>query len=210
MAATQLINLLTQDKLKLLTIERWNTLVTFGVVAGAATLGALTLILLLLLGGVSAASGSAQGEIREINHQVAELDKLDDGSGAKLEDVAGTLQGQLVIIKGLLDTKAKIRFGKAIERVGAAVPPDISFTQAAIDEKHVMTLSGTARSYGAVGRFAEALKQDGRLFNKPASGPTNYFKNVVVASTSFDQTTRLAQYSLRFELAEETFDASGG
>jgi hypothetical protein len=200
------INLLPEEKVKLLHIERLNAVSTVVTSIVGVTLAGVIVVLLVLIGGVSAGRAALNSEISKSNSQIAKLNHLDD-TPMKLEDEAKILQSQLKTIKTILATKEQVQFGAALVRLGKIVPPDVSFSQASIDATHVVTIVGKAKTFAAIGRFAEALNEDGTTLNRPGSGPQKYFSKVDITSSSFDQASGAVQYSLSFTLGEETFNA---
>lgn len=203
----QIINLLPEEKIRLLNIERINAVTTLAAgVAGVAILGS-TIVLLVVIGGLKAGQAALSGEIQKSNREVAALNKLKDDP-RRLEDQARILQNQLSVIKTILDTKTQVQFASALDRLSKIVPADVSFNQADINDQHVVTITGRARTYASVGRFAEALKSDGRLINTPSTGGgTAYFHDVAITSSSFNEADAAVNYSLTFTLGEETFRA---
>lgn len=203
----QVINLLPEEKIRILNIERINAVTTLAAgVAGVVILGSI-IVLLVVIGGLKAGQAALSGDIQKSNREIAALNKLKDDP-AKLEDQARILQSQLAVIKTILDTKAQVRFASALERLSKIVPADVSFNQADINDQHVVTITGRARTYASVGRFAEALKSDGRLINAPSGQePVSYFRNVSITSSSFNEADAAVNYSITFTLGEETFHA---
>lgn len=198
------INLLPQERLAFLHIERMNAVATAAAVLVAVVLGVVSIGLILLIGGTVAIRGSLDGQITQTKGQVSALDKLD--GGGSLEQQTKVLQDQLAVIRTILSTKDQVQFGRALVRLSQIVPPDVSFNQATIDASHTVTVSGEAKSYASVGRFAEALKSDGSVINRPVGTSTSYFHDVQVTSTVLGSGAKVT-YSITFTLGQETFNA---
>ena len=201
------VNLLPEKKLKLLRIQRLNSWVTL-VITGLSVVAVVSILGLLL--GIGSLRSERDSVAKELTRKEAEVARLNGGKtqGERLEDKAGLIQRQLSTIRVILDAKEKIQFGRALERIGRIVPPEVSFGQASLDAGRTVTISGDARSYAAVGRFVEALKSDGTLINRPNSGPVSFFQEVSITSSNTNVLTGLVSYTITFKLSEETFHAS--
>jgi hypothetical protein len=204
---SQIINLLPTEKVRLLNIERINAFTTLAAVVVGATMLLAIGGMLLIIGGLAAGRAALASEVEKSTKQIETLNKTSE-PGVNLEERSRLLQAQLGTIKVILDAKEQVQFARALERLGQIVPPDVSWSQAGINENQIVTIIGKARTFAAVGRFAEALKKDGTSINSPESGSTTYFHDVTVSSVTYSDSEGAANYALTFRLGEETFHAA--
>ena len=174
---SQLINLLPEDQLRLLKIERYNRLGTMAIVTAGLVMLEVILVLIGLLGATAAMRSPVVDRINKAQSRIGQLNQLGDG-GAPLEQQAKVLQQQLQVIGMVLSSRGQVDLGQVLDHVNQVIPSDVHLTQLTIGTDKSVTLSGEARSYGSAAKFMEALKENGGTLNRQGSDSKPFFENV--------------------------------
>lgn len=199
----QVINLLPDEKLKLLRVQRVNALVT---ASSAIVLVVCVAIIILLIGAIEATQfqlTQKKDQIKQLNNSIAVVDKLDDGTS--LQARAAAIQAQLALISQDVAAKQKRQFVASLQRLIAIMPPTVNLAQASVDQTGTVSISGSARTYDDIGRFAQALKVDGTNALNPSSGAStaSFFTKVTITTAAFSAQNNTYSYSMNYLLGSE-------
>jgi Tfp pilus assembly protein PilN len=204
--SAQIINLLPDEKLKLLRVQRVNALVT---AASVIALVVVVVIIIVLIGAIEATQFSLtqkKNQITQLNTSIGTVDKLDDGTS--LQTRATAIQSRLALIKTAFDARQKRAYAATLNRLVQIVPPTVSMEQLSIDASGNAQVSGIATTYNEIGRFAQAITSDGDTINVPSSGKSAFFGGVSITQASFSPSSNNYGYTITFELGSEA-DSAG-
>ncbi len=135
------------------------------------TAGSVGLIVLLLL-----INGALSFRISQLTNDIkADQSKLEATQGLK---DAFTAQQHLAALPALYDQRVKAT--KLLTVLAADSPSQFSLSSMSTDEAGAIKISGTARSYATIQKFATAVEKS----NHTAATAGNDFTNVVLTSAS--------------------------
>jgi Tfp pilus assembly protein PilN len=183
------VNLLPEARLhKLKNESRKKTFVTITVLVVALFLASI--ILFAMLQGFLLATFNLN------KNKIADLNKSMESSKA-LEESASTLQANLASFYKLDSNRTYA--SRIFTNLAKVTPSNVTISTLQIDNKDLVTVSGTTDSYADVSRFGESLSeynvnylpQEG-LDRKPI------FKDVTIVSVSKDNTTGKVNFSMTF------------
>lgn len=183
------VNLLPEARLHKLKNESRKK--TFGALAGLVAAGFIAAIIVfaMLQGFLLATFNINKNKIADLNKSLL--------PSADLEENAATLQANLASFYQLNSNRTYA--SRIFTNLSNVTPKNVTINTLQIDNKDLVTVSGTTDTYADVSRFGESLSEYNVNF-LPQNGLDRkpIFKEVTITATTKDATTGKVNFSMTF------------
>jgi Tfp pilus assembly protein PilN len=130
--------------------------------------------------------------------KIADLNKSLDSS-KDLEEKASTLQANLASFYQLNSNRTYA--SRVFTNLSKVTPSNITIDSLQIDNKNLVTISGTTDSYSDVSRFGESLAQyNVNYLPQPELDRKPIFKDIAIVSVTKDTTSGKVNFSITFNV----------
>lgn len=164
---------------------------TFGTLAGLVATGfiAAIIVFVMLQGFLLATFNINKNKIADLNRSLL--------PSADLEENAATLQANLGSFYQLNSNRTYA--SRIFTNLSNVTPKNVTINTLQIDNKDLVTVSGTTDTYADVSRFGESLSEYNVNF-LPQNGLDRkpIFKDVTITATTKDATTGKVNFSMTF------------